>query len=122
MHMYTMKNKLLFSRCTLHHPAAAALEEWISAKDYFDDKPFVGPKWHVPSDEEIQFANELINLHFKSALDDLLRICQTKIHSDSGNGHILFLYQKKKKQRQKEYSRPVKCFPLICKLCAFLVD
>ncbi|XP_057472456.1 proteasome activator subunit 4-like isoform X2 [Actinidia eriantha] len=72
-------------KCTLHHPAAAALEEWISAKDYFDDKPFAGPKWHVPSDEEIQFANELINLHFKSALDDLLRICQTKIHSDSGN-------------------------------------
>ncbi|CAL5335470.1 unnamed protein product [Camellia sinensis] len=71
-------------KCILHHPAAAALEEWISTKDY-DDKPFTGPKWHVPSDEEVQFANELLNLHFKSALDDLLRICQTKIHSDSGN-------------------------------------
>lgn len=44
----------------------------------------MGPKWHVPSDEEIQYANELIELHFKSALDDLLRICQTKIHSDPG--------------------------------------
>ncbi|KAI8012454.1 Proteasome activator subunit 4 [Camellia lanceoleosa] len=71
-------------KCILHHPAAAALEEWISTKDY-DDKPFTGPKWHVPSDEEVQFANELLNLHFKSALDELLRICQTKIHSDSGN-------------------------------------
>ncbi|KAE9456561.1 hypothetical protein C3L33_11484, partial [Rhododendron williamsianum] len=68
--------------CISHHPAAAALEEWISSKDDLEDKPFVGPKWHVPSDEEIQYANELIELHFKSALDDLLRICQTKIHSD----------------------------------------
>lgn len=72
-------------KCMSHHPASAALEEWISPKDYFEDKSFVGPKWHVPSYEEIQYANELIELHFKSALDDLLRICQTKIHSDSGD-------------------------------------
>ncbi|XAR56842.1 hypothetical protein NMG60_11037463 [Bertholletia excelsa] len=72
-------------RCNWHHPAAAALEEWISTKDYSDDKPFEGPKWHVPSDEEVQFANELLDLHFKSSLDDLLRICQTKIQSDLGN-------------------------------------
>ncbi|XP_058208862.1 proteasome activator subunit 4 isoform X1 [Rhododendron vialii] len=72
-------------KCISHHPAAAALEEWISSKDDLEDKPFVGPKWHVPSDEEIQYANELIELHFKSALDDLLRICQTKIHSDPGD-------------------------------------
>ncbi|KAL6954576.1 hypothetical protein U1Q18_023924 [Sarracenia purpurea var. burkii] len=72
-------------KCILHHPAVGALEEWISTKDYLDDKPFVGPKWHVPSDDEIQFANELLNLHFKSALDDLLKICQTKVHSDPGN-------------------------------------
>ncbi|KAG5550916.1 hypothetical protein RHGRI_009372 [Rhododendron griersonianum] len=72
-------------KCISHHPAAAALEEWISSKDDLEDQPFVGPKWHVPSDEEIQYANELIELHFKSALDDLLRICQTKIHSDPGD-------------------------------------
>uniref|UniRef100_A0A5B7B961 Putative proteasome activator subunit 4 n=2 Tax=Davidia involucrata TaxID=16924 RepID=A0A5B7B961_DAVIN len=71
-------------KCILHHPAAAALEEWISTKDYYDDKPSIGPKWHVPSDEEVQFANELLNLHFESALDDLLKICQTKLHSDPG--------------------------------------
>ncbi|PPR91638.1 hypothetical protein GOBAR_AA29036 [Gossypium barbadense] len=71
-------------KCTFNHPAAAALEEWISAKDY-SDGALKGPRWHVPSDEEVQFANELLILHFQSALDDLLRICQTKIHSDPGN-------------------------------------
>lgn len=71
-------------KCTFNHPAAAALEEWISAKDY-SDGALKGPRWHVPSDEEVQFANELLILHFQSALDDLLRICQTKIHLDSGN-------------------------------------
>ncbi|GLT83766.1 hypothetical protein SLE2022_020380 [Rubroshorea leprosula] len=72
-------------KCTLHHPAAAALEEWISPKDFSDSAPLTGPKWHIPSDEEVQFANELLILHFESALDDLLRICQNKIHSDPGN-------------------------------------
>lgn len=69
----------------LHHPAAAALEDWISTKDFNCDGELMGPKWHVPVHEEIQFANELLNLHFDSALDDLLRICQNKIHSDPGN-------------------------------------
>lgn len=72
-------------RCVLRHPDAAGLEEWISTKDFFDDKHLAGPKWHIPSAEEVQFANELLDLHFRSALDDLLRICQTKIHSDPGD-------------------------------------
>ena len=72
----------------MRHPAAPALEEWVSTKDYNDDGQLIGPKWHVPSDKEVQFANELLNLHFQSALDDLLRICQTKLHSDPGNMHI----------------------------------
>ncbi|KAJ7015442.1 hypothetical protein NC653_004671 [Populus alba x Populus x berolinensis] len=72
-------------KCISWHPAATALEEWISAKDYNSDGPLMGPKWHVPSDDEVQFANELLNLHFQSALDDLLKICQNKIHSDAGN-------------------------------------
>uniref|UniRef100_A0A6N2L9H7 Proteasome activator Blm10 middle HEAT repeats region domain-containing protein n=1 Tax=Salix viminalis TaxID=40686 RepID=A0A6N2L9H7_SALVM len=67
------------------HPAAMALEEWISAKDYNSDGPLLGPKWHVPNHDEVQFANELLNLHFQSALDELLKICQNKIHSDPGN-------------------------------------
>ncbi|PON47216.1 Coatomer beta subunit [Parasponia andersonii] len=72
-------------KCVLRHPNAAGLEEWISTKDYSDDKHVVEPKWHIPSAEEVQFANELLDLHFSSALDDLLRICQTKTHSDPGD-------------------------------------
>lgn len=44
----------------------------------------MGPKWHVPTEDEINFANELLSLHFESALDDLLTICQSRIHSDPG--------------------------------------
>ena len=69
----------------MRHPDAVALEEWISTKEYSDDKPLIGPKWHIPSVEEVEYANELLDLHFRSALDDLLRICQTKIHSDPGD-------------------------------------
>uniref|UniRef100_A0A2P2M9I2 Proteasome activator Blm10 middle HEAT repeats region domain-containing protein n=1 Tax=Rhizophora mucronata TaxID=61149 RepID=A0A2P2M9I2_RHIMU len=72
-------------KCIMHHPAAVALEEWISMKDYNHDKPLMAPKWHVANDDEVQFANELLILHLQSALDDLLRICRDKIHTDLGN-------------------------------------
>ncbi|KAM7252530.1 hypothetical protein ACFE04_024413 [Oxalis oulophora] len=72
-------------RCILRHPAASAVEEWISTKDYSNDNKLMVPKWHIPNDEELLFANELLNLHFHSALDDLLTICEKKIHSDPGN-------------------------------------
>ncbi|KAF3453245.1 hypothetical protein FNV43_RR03685 [Rhamnella rubrinervis] len=72
-------------KCIMRHPDAVALEEWISTKEYSDDKPLPGPKWHIPGVEEVEYANELLDLHFRSALDDLLRICQTKIHSDPGD-------------------------------------
>lgn len=74
----------------MRHPAAATLEEWISTKNSSDNELLTGPKWHVPSDNEVQFANELLNLHFQSALDDLLRICKTKLHSVPGNVHTHF--------------------------------
>ena len=76
----------------MRHPDAAGLEEWISTKDYSDDKHVAEPKWHIPSVEEVQFANELLDLHFRSALDDLLKICQTKIHSDPGNSSLVHLF------------------------------
>ncbi|KAK3024317.1 hypothetical protein RJ639_042999, partial [Escallonia herrerae] len=72
-------------KCVLHHSSAAGLEEWISTKDFSSEEPFMGPKWHVPNEEEVQFANELLHMHLESALDDLLRICQSRIHPDPGN-------------------------------------
>ncbi|WVY94964.1 hypothetical protein V8G54_034052 [Vigna mungo] len=67
-----------------NHPDAVALEEWISTKGFSTEESFI-PKWHIPCDEEIHFANELIDIHFQSALDDLLKICQSKIHADQGD-------------------------------------
>ncbi|XP_071733720.1 proteasome activator subunit 4 [Rutidosis leptorrhynchoides] len=67
------------------HSSFNPLEEWISNKDFSNGETVKGPTWHIPSDEEIQFANELLNLHLVSALDELLKICQDNIHSDPGN-------------------------------------
>ncbi|KAM0029418.1 putative armadillo-like helical, proteasome activator complex subunit 4 domain-containing protein [Helianthus debilis subsp. tardiflorus] len=72
-------------RSVSNHSSLTLLEEWISNKDFSSDQPSMGPTWHIPSDEEIQFANELLNLHLESALDELLKICQDNIHSDPGN-------------------------------------
>ncbi|KAK4398681.1 Proteasome activator subunit [Sesamum angolense] len=72
-------------KCVMHHSFAPSLEEWIDTKDFSIDKPVMAPRWHVPVEDEISFANELLKQHFESALDDLLMICQSKIHSDPGN-------------------------------------
>ncbi|KAK6947150.1 Proteasome activator Blm10, mid region [Dillenia turbinata] len=72
-------------KCIWNHPHASLLEEWISTKDYSDDKQLEGPKWHLPSEQEVSFANELLDVHLSSALDDLLKICQDEFHSDPGN-------------------------------------
>lgn len=80
----------MFSRCILSHPDAAVLEEWIGPKDYSKDEKLI-PKWHIPCDEEVLFTNELLDIHFKSALDDLLNICQNKIHTDQGRTHRFLL-------------------------------
>ncbi|EPS72801.1 hypothetical protein M569_01955, partial [Genlisea aurea] len=70
-------------KCFMHrHPLADPLEEWIDKKDFSLDKTVVRPKWHIPVEGEISFANELLKLHFESGLNDLLNICQLKIHSD----------------------------------------
>ncbi|CAA7016339.1 unnamed protein product [Microthlaspi erraticum] len=72
-------------KCLSRHPAAPALEEWISTKASSKDEQVAHSRWHVPTKEEVQFANELLDLHLLSALDDLLRICQSNIHSDAGD-------------------------------------
>ncbi|KFK38668.1 hypothetical protein AALP_AA3G144500 [Arabis alpina] len=72
-------------KCLSRHPAAPILEEWISTKASSEDEQVTHTRWHVPTKEEIQFANELLDLHLQSASDDLLRICQSNIHSDAGD-------------------------------------
>ncbi|XP_057530197.1 proteasome activator subunit 4-like isoform X1 [Amaranthus tricolor] len=75
-------------RCALQHPDVPLMEKWMSTKDFSSDKPLIGPKWHVPVLEEISYANELLSLHFQSALDaldSLVRICPDKIHISAGN-------------------------------------
>ncbi|VVA97480.1 unnamed protein product [Arabis nemorensis] len=72
-------------KCLSRHPAAPTLEEWISTKASSEDEQVTHSRWHVPTKEEIQFANELLDLHLQSALDDLLRICQSNIHTDAGD-------------------------------------
>ncbi|PIA58294.1 hypothetical protein AQUCO_00500316v1 [Aquilegia coerulea] len=72
-------------KCISCHPDAALIEKWISTRSCKNEELMHGPKWHIPNDDELSYANELLNLHFCSALDDLLRMCQAKIHSDPGN-------------------------------------
>ncbi|KAL4185907.1 hypothetical protein AMTRI_Chr10g8130 [Amborella trichopoda] len=65
------------------HSSVGMLEEWLSTKSsQIEDLP--GPKWHVPTADEVKTANELLDLHFRSALDDLLAICQKKEYTDLG--------------------------------------
>ncbi|XP_031493399.1 proteasome activator subunit 4 isoform X1 [Nymphaea colorata] len=71
-------------RCIACHPAAGALEEWASTKDSLNEQLLQAPKWHIPNDDEVSFANELLDLHLRSPLDDLLAICQSKNRSDLG--------------------------------------
>ncbi|GAB2279785.1 hypothetical protein Dimus_014424 [Dionaea muscipula] len=71
--------------CILCHPDAPLLEKWISAKGYSADEPLTAPKWHIPVEEEVSFANELLELHLVSALEELLKICRDKIHTDTGD-------------------------------------
>ncbi|XP_073098688.1 proteasome activator subunit 4 isoform X3 [Elaeis guineensis] len=67
---------------------SSVLEDWVCSKDYgngIKKESNYLPEWHIPSQDELSFANELLDLHFQSALDDLLRICQTKMHYEARN-------------------------------------
>ncbi|WOL13929.1 proteasome activator subunit 4 isoform X2 [Canna indica] len=66
---------------------ASFVEEWLCSKISENEVEKVSflPRWHIPSHSEVSFATELLDLHFRSALDDLLRICQTKMHTDAGD-------------------------------------
>ncbi|KAF0904304.1 hypothetical protein E2562_033273 [Oryza meyeriana var. granulata] len=68
-------------------PIANIIEPWGCSKAHQDREVEMlnfTPKWHDPSQDELSFANELLEFHFQSALEDLLIICQTKIHSETG--------------------------------------
>lgn len=71
-------------KCISCHPDAAHVEKWIGTKCCLNEGPILYPRWHTPSEDELKFANELLDLHFCSALEDLLRLCQTKVHSEPG--------------------------------------
>ncbi|XP_020110072.1 proteasome activator subunit 4 [Ananas comosus] len=69
-------------------PIASIIEPWGCSRGGQNEKNEIfnfPPKWHIPNQEELAFANELLDLHFQSALDDLLTICQTKMHNDAGD-------------------------------------
>ncbi|KAL5729683.1 hypothetical protein ACHQM5_002598 [Ranunculus cassubicifolius] len=72
-------------KCISCHPDAPLVEEWISTKFSSKEEPIGCPKWHIPNEHELSFANELLNHHFCASLDTLLTMCQTKVHSDPGN-------------------------------------
>ncbi|OEL14405.1 Proteasome activator subunit 4 [Dichanthelium oligosanthes] len=69
-------------------PIGNIIEPWGCSKAHQDREVEMlnfPPKWHDPSQDELSFANELLQFHFQSALEDLLTICQTKVHSETGD-------------------------------------
>nr|BAD53980.1 proteasome activator subunit 4-like [Oryza sativa Japonica Group] len=68
-------------------PIANIIEPWGCSKAHQDREVEMlnfTPKWHDPSQDELSFANELLEFHFQSALEDLVSICQRKNHSETG--------------------------------------
>ncbi|TKW21097.1 hypothetical protein SEVIR_4G185100v4 [Setaria viridis] len=69
-------------------PIGNIIEPWGCSKAHQDREVEMlnfPPKWHDPSQDELSFANELLQFHFQSALEDLLTICQTKVNSETGD-------------------------------------
>ena len=66
------------------NPGMEGIDDWISTKPEDGLVRNGVPKWHLPSSDEIAFANELLDLHLKGALVDLKNICQRNIQETSG--------------------------------------
>ncbi|KAJ3677567.1 hypothetical protein LUZ60_003291 [Juncus effusus] len=67
----------------------SSVDQWISTKGYKNgetesETEYSVPKWHIPNNSEVLFANELLEIHLKLASDDLVTTCQDKILSNSG--------------------------------------
>lgn len=71
-------------KCYSRYPGIDGLEKWISTKENHNEEVSVGPKWHIPNKDEIEFANELLDLNLRSALDKLKQVCQSQHPSESG--------------------------------------
>lgn len=68
-------------------PGSSLMEEWLCSKineNEMNEKASLFPRWHVPTQNELSFASELLVVHFQSALDILLSICQTEMHTEAG--------------------------------------
>lgn len=69
-------------------PGSSLMEEWLCSKineNEMNEKASLFPRWHVPTQNELSFASELLVVHFQSALDVLLSICQTEMHTEAGD-------------------------------------
>ncbi|KAJ3694711.1 hypothetical protein LUZ60_000088 [Juncus effusus] len=66
---------------------STVLETWACAKADQDEniKKLEAPKWHIASQDEISFANELLEFHLLSALQNLQTTCQTETSTESGD-------------------------------------
>uniref|UniRef100_A0A0D6R2L6 Proteasome activator subunit 4 n=1 Tax=Araucaria cunninghamii TaxID=56994 RepID=A0A0D6R2L6_ARACU len=71
-------------KCCLRYSCIKGLEEWISTKESDTAKALEGPKWHLPNNDEMVFANEILDVHLRSVLVKLKQICQTEHHQESG--------------------------------------
>ncbi|VAI73240.1 unnamed protein product [Triticum turgidum subsp. durum] len=67
---------------------ANIIEPWGCSKAHQDREVEMlnfPPKWHDPSQDELSFANELLEFHFQSAVEELLTICQMEVQSETGD-------------------------------------
>jgi proteasome activator subunit 4 len=57
-------------------PNSAGVDPWLGTRGASRPPPGLLPTWHVPNDEEVAFANELLALHLTGALSDLSQIVE----------------------------------------------
>ncbi|XP_024522024.1 proteasome activator subunit 4 [Selaginella moellendorffii] len=71
------------------YPGHDGIESWISTKE--PSLSLVSPMWHLPSEEEVAFAEEVIQLHLRNALLDLRSLCEMNSVPNKEKLRILLL-------------------------------